>query len=272
MLENSTIIQIIVGISTLVLFYMGMYFWNLAEGKGNEKHRLFAIIFFIVTAIGLGYFFFNLITTTPFSFGNGFLAFIKALIVIIIGIEIFLYSIEELEEGMTQFFFLAIGGVITLAIIVFGMMFTEDQAVKKYEENVVKVEDARYEKEQFELVAEFDEEEIHATETNTYATITPYFRHYYKSNTEMYDFFYKVEKETRYQEIKAKYLTLVPLKDGEKPYYEINTYVEYSLDYNNDPPTEYNVSESWNYELHIPKEYIEQIQQHHKDKQNDKEE
>ena len=126
MLQSSTIIQLIAGISTLALFYMGMYFWNLAEGKGNEKHRLFAIIFFIVTAIGLGYFFFNLITTTPFSFGNGFLAFIKALIVIIIGIEIFLYSIDELKKGILQSECVAIATVITLGIIAIGMVLSAE--------------------------------------------------------------------------------------------------------------------------------------------------
>lgn len=271
MLQSSTIIQLIAGISTLALFYMGMYFWNLAEGKGTEKHRLFAIIFFIVTAVGLGYFFFNLITTTPYSLGAGFLASIKALLLIIIGVEIFLYSIDELKKGILQSECVAIATVITLGIIAIGMVLNHEYVTEKYEKNVVKIEDARLEKEQYELVAEYDEEQIHATERNTYTVITPYFRLYYKNNEETYDFYYMVEKEVRYKEIEAKYSTLVPLKDGEKPYYELNTYVKYSLDYNNDPPTEYKVSESENYELHIPKEYIEQIQQHHKDKQNKEE-
>lgn len=266
MLQSSTTVQFIVGIITLVIFYMGMYFWNLAEGKGNEKHRLLSIIFFIVTAIGLGYFFFNLITTTPYTFGNGFWAFIKASIVIIIGVEIFLYSIDGLEEGMAQFLSLSLASVVVFGIVSLGMLFNNEQVVKKYEQNVVEVEDTRLEKEQYELVAEFDEEEMHAVISENYVTITPYFRRYYKNNVEMYDFFYKENNEVKYKEIKADFLTLVPIKEGKKSYYVVNNYIKYSLDYNNDPPTECNVSKSWNYELHIPKEYIDLIQNQNKKK------
>ena len=70
------------------------------------------------------------------------------------------------------------------------------------------------------------------------------------------------QNEVRYKEIKAQFLTLVPIKDEEKPYYVVRNYTKYSLDYNNDPPTECNLSTSTAYELHIPKEYIEQIQKH----------
>ena len=262
MLQSSTIIQIIVGISTLILFYMSMYFWNLAEGKGTEKHRLFAIIFFIVTAVGLGYFFFNLITTTPYSLGAGFLASIKALLIIIIGVEIFLYSINELKTGMLQFVCILIATGITLAIIAIGIELNHDSTVRKYNENIVEVKDSRYEKKQYELVSEIDEEEIHAK--ITYKTITPYFRRIGEGDEETYKFYYKVEDEVRYKEIKAQFLTLVPTKDGEKPYYAVREYIKYSLDYNNDPPTECNLSISSSFELHIPKEYIELIQSQNK--------
>ena len=274
MLQNPTIIQLIVGIITLIIFYMGMYFWNLAEGKGTEKHRLFAIIFFIVTAVGLGYFFFNLITTTTYSWGSGFLASVKALLLIIIGVEIFLYSIDELEKGILQFTLIAIASVITLGIIAIGIEINHSSVTEKYEENIVEISDPRYEKEQYELVAEFNEDGMHAHSkiSDNYKTITPYFRQYYNDDVEMYEFCYKVEDEVRYKEIKSQFLTLIPITDTEEPYYVVNRYVKYSLDYNNDPVTECNVSTSLSYELHVPKEYIELIQKQNLDKQNNKKE
>ena len=262
MLQNSTIIQFIVGIVTLTIFYMGMYFWKLARSKRIEKYRLFAVIFYIVTIIGVGYFFFNIITTTPYSLGAGFLASIKALLLIIIGVEIFLYSINELKTGMLQFGCIGIASVITVGIIAIGMLLNYESVTEKYEQNVVKVSDSRYEKKQYELVAEIDEEEIHAK--RTYKTRPPYFRRIGEGDEETYKFYYKVEDEVRYKEIKAQFLTLVPTKDGEKPYYAVRDYIEYSLDYNNDPPTECNLSISSSFELHIPKEYIELIQSQNK--------
>lgn len=266
MLQNSTIIQIIAGISTLIIFYFGMYFWRLAEGKGEEKHRLFSIIFFIATAIGLGYFFFNLITTTPYSFGPGFLAWVKSIILVIIGIEIFLYSIDELDEGFSQFVFIIVATIITAGVIGLGIEFNHDSVRKEYNENIVEVSDPRYEKEQYELVAEFNEEEMHAISSENCLTITPYFRRYYKDDAEEYDFYYKENDEVKYKQIKAEFLTLVPIKDNEEPYYKVNYYITYSLDYNNDPPTECDISKSCNYELHVPKEYIELIQSQNKKK------
>lgn len=264
MLQNPTIIQLIVGVITLIIFYMGMYFWKLAERKGIEKYRLFAIIFYIATAIGVGYFFFNIMTTTPNTLGNNFIATIKALAFVVIGFEIFLYSIGEIRESFFQSLGLTILSIITIVVTAVGIEVSENNFVKKYEQNIIEISDPRYEKEQYELVAEIDEEEVHAK--ITYKTITPYFRRIGDGDEETYKFYYKVEDEVRYKEIKAQFLTLIPIKDGEKPYYVVRNYTKYSLDYSNDPPTECNLSTSTSYELHIPKEYIELIQKQNKEK------
>lgn len=270
MLQNPTIIQLIVGVITLIIFYMGMYFWKLARNKRIEKYRLFAIIFYIVTALGVGYVFFNIMTTTPNTLGNCFIASVKALVFVVIVFEIFLYSIGEIRESFFQSLGLTILSIITIVIIAAGVEINDNNFVKKYEQNIIEISDPRYEKEQYELVAEIDEEEIHAK--ITYTTITPYFRRIGDGDEETYKFYYKVEDEVRYKEIKAQFLTLVPIKDEEKPYYVVRNYTKYSLDYNNDPPTECNLSTSTAYELHIPKEYIELIQKQDQNKQKNKKE
>lgn len=256
MLQTPLAIQIVIGITTLIVFTLGLHFYEKGEYGHRTKDKLFimfSIVLFITTAIGVIYFFYNVITTTQFlELGDIIIPSIKLIIFIIIGIEILLYKMDIIDEMFFQ-----VISVLTTTLIVFVILFLSF-AIKEgnYESNIVKVNELKYSEEQVELVPGFNTQEIEGSVNNKIATDEYYNVVVYQLDDEYkeYEIFY-IDNETNqkmYTKLYGDTTTIIPIEENETPYLLIKTYTSYCIDNNQDPPVECRFENKYEYELHVP--------------------
>lgn len=261
MLQSPLFIQIITAVISFALFAFGFHFLEKQEhASGSEKikYGILMLIMFVSTAIGAIYFFHNLITTTPFTFGKMVLACIKAIIFIIIGAEILMFFQGHIDEIEVQM------GVIATTCIACSFIVPISGLINNssYEKNVIEVEEQRYSDEKFELVPIFNDQEIEGS-INIVVSPSIYYNISLEesdedttdvANKEVYEICYIDDGEKLYTKLDAQNTSIIPIKNGEKAYYKIKTYMSYCIDNNQDPPVECNQEYTYKYELYIPEQ------------------
>lgn len=268
MIKNPLIMQIVVGIITLILFSLGMHFRNKIEDSEADKKKIFNILFItlmIATAIGTIYFIANIVTNSTLTFGNAILAMAKFVIFLLIGFNIFAYMDgETIIDIEFQGIFFVISLFISLFVIIIPMLICSEV----YESKVEEVEGQRYIEEEFELVSIFNSKEIEGAVNNIVSTNDYYntiIEKVVEENEEKekivgYEICY-VDNETKekiYIKLNAENTSIIPIENNKKAYLLEKTYTSYSIDHNQDPPVECRFEEELKYELHVPME-IEEV-------------
>ena len=265
MLQNPLVVQIITGIVCVALYVFGFYFFSKHEhSSGNDnKYLILSITVFVGAALGAIYFFCNVISTTPFTFGNMVIAYFKVLILVIIALEIFLYFIDEIDEGYYQAMAILIPMVVLLLVVPISGAINESI----YYDKVIEQPEQKYQEEQYELISIFNEQEIEGAINASISTNAYYNTIVEEINEdttevaqkEVYEICYIKNSQKMYKQIDAEDTAIIPLKKGEKPYLLIKTYTRYGIDYNQEPTVEYIFEDKVKYELHVPMKLEEEV-------------
>ena len=120
MLQNSLILQTIISIAILAIFYFGFLFYEKSKivmVQKRKKYELFSVISIITAAIGFGYFFISLFPTME-NKSDFWIVLLKMIIVEISAIEIILYKKDKLMNVAMQLTTISCS-VLTTAFILF---------------------------------------------------------------------------------------------------------------------------------------------------------
>ena len=265
MLQSAFVTQIFTAIISLSLLGFGLYFFDKYDETYMDKYRIIAWIMFVATVVGGIYFFYNIITTTPFTFGKMFLAILKAIIVLVIGAEIIMFFAECIDEPELQFGTIVVISLCCILIMAVGGLINDSI----YHKNVVFVEEQRYSDEKFELVPIFNDKDIEGSINVVVAPSVYYNVSVEESNNsttdvankELYEICYIDDGEKLYTKLDAKNTSIIPIENGEKAYYVIKTYMSYYIDNNQDPPVECYQEYTYKYELHIPQKTNNKVEE-----------
>ena len=125
MLQNSIVTQIITAVIILAVHGFGLYFFGKSVDEYHHIKRkrlqLASVSFFIVAALGFGYFLFTMISTIA---NNGTVSsvFIKNFVIAIIATEMILYKFDKLFNwGLQLGIIAASGGCIWFFAFVYKM-------------------------------------------------------------------------------------------------------------------------------------------------------
>lgn len=270
------ITQIIIAVVTFGALMLKKYVANIREEESNKatnerdeekikKYNILSKMFLVISVVGIVYFIFYLIISTPFTFWNIIKAMIKMAVFAFITLIIIIYEdgfFEDLDEGDIQaFLFFS----VIASVIVFACMFGYDCVQEaKYEKNIVEIEEIQYNKKEFKLSKEFnvidsEDNEILENSVSEYFDCEIY-RYNSGSISIEYSICYVDEKgDLIFKELDEDNTKLMALKKDETPYLEIKTYTKYAIDNNKNPPEQIVRNEKTEYVIHVLQEDIDKV-------------
>lgn len=270
------IIQIIIAVVTFGALMLKRYVANIRDEESKKdanerneekikKYNILSKIFLVISLVGIVYFIFYLIASTPCTFWNVVKAVFKMLVFTLISIIIMVYEegfFEDFDEGDLQGLFLLL--LLISAILVGCMAGYNGVQDMKYEKNVIEIEEIQYNKKEFKLSKEFnviDSEDSGILENS----VSEYFdceiyRYNSGSISIEYSICYVDEKgDLIFKELDEDNTKLMALKKDETPYLEIKTYTKYAIDNNKNPPEQIVRSEKTEYVIHVLQEDIDKV-------------
>ena len=268
------ITQIIISVITFAIMLMKKYFHKIHEqekAKTNDeqdqdkikKYKMLSKIFGIITMIGVIYFIFYLVTTTPFTFWNTILAFVKMIIFVLIFMAI-LYDgeFDSFDEEDIQIIAFII--VVSIIAVLIGLGINSSVQKHRIEKNIIINEEIQYVKKEYKLSKEFnaiDSEENDIVENSVSEYFDYEITRYNSGNVSReYSICYVDKKgDLIFKELDDDDTKLVPLKKDETPYLEVKTYTQYGMDNNKNPPEQIIVKEDIKYVIHVLQEDIDKV-------------
>ena len=247
--------QILVAIISIACFLLRYYFKVLSRNSSRAERKKFELIsVFMIGATVIGLIcFICLVVDQMMTTGQAGVAFFKIFVVGIIICEIINYKNDDLRDGMCQTLSIIASTLIALFCLVPGMF--------EWESNINRAETQKYSQEQFELVEVFEDTNMEVS-VNLETSISKYFKYEVEDVKNAQNSEEEKEITEKKQTYEICYLdktSLKPVPEGQKPYMIVKTYTSYSINNNVDPPEECDFKDSYEYELYVPKEDIEEL-------------
>lgn len=280
MLQHPLLVQASVGILAIAFLWLGIFLFVRSEdSKIKLLLRIIPIILWLGTIAGAGYFFYNVVTHWTFF------TIPKIILLLAVGVVVAFYcsGYKDPENSELGVFGGAVA-IVVCAFIVIPMVsyFINDRketdahwaeiqaqlaAQAAYNANIKVVAEPKYREERITLLSATDGSKIEGSVSGdmrgallgtffvAHGSITGNINGEIKQ-TDVYKFYYYANTEIgeiRLATLNADSTPIFFTQDGETPHLLKKIWTRYSLNYNDEPPTECNPSDTVEYELHVPK-------------------